>query len=88
MDAKTESLAKSVAEGFLKVAESMTTDQLDDWYEEHVGYRVSADDPTLVGKPEHATMVAEMMVLNACGEGAEYDAILGLIGAKGLSHGS
>lgn len=60
------------AAAFIQRASAMSTDELDDWYEEHVGYRLSEDDPTLVGNPEHAYQVAEMMCLHAHGPKGTY----------------
>ncbi len=70
------------AEYFLAKVESLSTDQLDDWYEEHVGYRLSEDDPSLIGMPEHGFAIAEMMCLHACGEGEVYSELLQLIEAE------
>lgn len=64
------------AKKYVAAVEPMTTEQLDDWYEEHVGYRLSEDDPSLVGKMEHAAQVAEMMCLHEHGEGEVHDALL------------
>jgi len=61
---------------YLQLTSNMSTDELDDWYEKHVGYRVSDDDPSLVGSPEHGYMVAEMMCLHANGEGHAYQNLL------------
>lgn len=41
-------------------AEAMTGDELDAWYEEHVGYRPSVDDP-FIRPAQHAEMVASSM---------------------------
>lgn len=57
----------------IQKASAMSTDELDDWYEEHVGYRLSEEDPSLVGSPEHAYQVAEMMCLHAYGAEGPYD---------------
>lgn len=70
------------AANFLAAVENLSTDQLDDWYEEHVGYRLSQDDPSLIGCPEHLYAVAEMMCLHACGEGEIYAELLELIEAQ------
>lgn len=56
---------------------AMSTDQLDDWYEEHVGYRLSVDDPKVADRfGAMPRAVAEMMCLHEHGEGATYDAML------------
>lgn len=52
-------------------AEGMTTRQLDDWYETHVGYRPSVDSPDLAGTREHTATVAGMMFFHSCPEGLE-----------------
>lgn len=68
----------------LAAVECMSTDQLDDWYEEHVGYRLSEDDPEIVdrfGAIERA--VAEMMCLHEHGEGATYDALVAALNELG-----
>lgn len=67
------------ASHYLKAAADMSTDQLDDWYEQRVGYRISQDDPSLIGKPEHGYAIAEMMCLHEHGEGEIYLALRGLI---------
>lgn len=41
-------------------AEDMTYDQLNDWYEEHVGYRPSEDDPTISPTELTATVAGSM----------------------------
>lgn len=70
------------ASRFLSTVESMSTDQLDDWYEQKVGYRLSVDDPSVLGKPEHGYQVAEMMCLHEHGEGAVYRALLEIIAKR------
>lgn len=51
-------------------AEEMTGDQLNDWYEEHVGYRLSEDDPTI--SPEQtAARVASSIFYDQCPQGLE-----------------
>lgn len=61
----------------IDVAFAMTTDQLDDWYLEHVGYRLTDDDPALLCTPQHAEQVAEMMCLHKFGEDSvEYGLLL------------
>lgn len=62
----------AVAQAIINVAASLSTDELDDWYEERVGYRPSADDPSLVGDPEHAYLIAELMCLHAHGPKGPY----------------
>lgn len=62
----------AVAQAIIDVASSMSTDELDDWYDERVGYRPSADDPALVGDPEHAYLIAELMCLHAHGPKGPY----------------
>lgn len=57
------------ARDYLEKASSMSTDELDDWYEQAVGYRPSVDDPALVGNPEHAYLIAETMCLHEHGPG-------------------
>ena len=53
-----------------EAAEAMTGSQLDDWHEEQVGYRISADDPT--AQPSWATsMVAEAMFLDGLPRGSD-----------------
>ncbi len=73
------------AANFLASVENLSTDQLDDWYEEHVGYRLSQDDPSLIGTPEHGYVIAEMMCLHACGEGEVYAELLQLFQARAAS---
>lgn len=60
------------AAAFIRKASAMSTDDLDDWYEAHVGYRPSVDDPSLVGNPEHAYLIAETMCLHAHGPKGTY----------------
>lgn len=60
----------------IDAAFTMTTDQLDDWYLEHVGYRLTEDNPVLVGVPQHAEQVAEMMCLHEFGEASTEYALL------------
>lgn len=76
----TARLEPVLAAFFLKEVESWTTDMLDDWYEKHVGYRLSVDDPSLVGSVRHGEAVAEMMCLHQFGEGAVYAELLRLLG--------
>ncbi len=73
------------AASFLAAVENLSTDQLDDWYEEHIGYRLSQDDPSLIGTPEHGYAIAEMMCLHACGEGEVYAELLQLFQARAAS---
>lgn len=40
--------------------EDMTHDELNDWYEEHVGYRPSVDDPTISPTELAATVAGSM----------------------------
>ena len=48
----------------------LTTKDLDDWYEEHVGYRLLEDDPAM-GAPEHLAMVAAAMFYHSLSQGAD-----------------
>lgn len=81
-----DSEAALSASKYLETVARMSTDELDGWYQEHVGYRLSEDDPSVLGKPEHGYAVAEMMCLHAHGEGDVYHALLDLIKkAKGES---
>lgn len=61
-----------IAAAYLKQAMAMSTDELDDWYEQHVGYRASQDDPALIGSPEHAYLIAETMCLQDNGPQGTY----------------
>jgi len=61
-----------VAASYLQQAMSMSTDELDDWYEQQVGYRPSQDDPALIGNPEHAYLIAETMCLREHGPKGTY----------------
>lgn len=41
---------------------SMSTAELDDWYQQHVGYKPTEDDPRLIGQPlVHCALVASVM---------------------------
>lgn len=72
VDEPADGGGETVAAGYLQQAMSMSTDELDDWYEQHVGYRPSQDDPALVGNPEHAYLIAETMCLRAHGPKGSY----------------
>ncbi len=61
---------------YIRIVSAMSTDELDDWYQEHVGYRLSEDDPEIIGTLRHVADVAEMMCLHEHGEGPEYRALL------------
>ena len=50
-------------------AEAMTSIQLDDWYKEHVGYRLS--DEGWTNPAEKTVMVASSMFFNECPAGLE-----------------
>lgn len=51
-------------------AENMTGTQLDDWYEEHVGYRPTDEEPGL--SPQmHAAQVACVMYLHSLPQGLD-----------------
>lgn len=69
---RTDQGNEVAAAAFIQRASLMSTDELDDWYEAHVGYRLSEDDPSLVGKPEHAYLVAEAMCLHEHGPKGTY----------------
>lgn len=81
----TADIASQIAAFFFRVTAPMTTKELDDWYEAHVGYRLSEDDTTLAGTPEHGYQVAEMMLLHQFDEGDVHTAFLEL---KALSAGA
>lgn len=50
----------------------MTPTQLDDWYAEHVGYRISEDDPSLKGNPRaHQAAVADVMFFSRLTDGED-----------------
>lgn len=66
-DAATDQGNEVLAASYLQRAMAMSTDDLDDWYENHVGYRPSEDDPKLIGNPEHAYLIAETMCLHVQG---------------------
>lgn len=74
-----------MANTILDEAAKMTTDELDEWYLTHVGYRLSEDDPTIIGSSRHSTSVAEMMCLHRCGEGAIHTEMQNII-AKQVGH--
>ena len=58
---------------YLVITSTMTAIELDNWYENHVGYRLSEDDESLVGNIQaHRYAIAEMMCLHDHGEGDEY----------------
>lgn len=51
-------------------AEDMTHDELNDWYEEHVGYRPSEDDPD-TSPVELTSMVASTMFYRSLLDGVD-----------------
>ena len=55
------------AAAFIRKASAVSTDDVDDRYAAHVGYRPWVDDPRMVGKAEHADLIAETMGLHAQG---------------------
>lgn len=61
--------AETVSAIIAKVA-GMTSEQLDDWYEREVGYRLLADDPDTTDA-EHRALVGSMMVFSAMPAGVD-----------------
>lgn len=76
----------AAAKKYIDAVEPMSTDELDDWYEERVGYRLSVDDPSIVGTLKHNADVAEMMCLHEHGEGETYDALVYVLVQIGWRH--
>lgn len=72
LQAAVEDPDVTVAEALLKKVSNMSTDELDAWYVNNVGYSPSGEDPALVGNPEHVYLVAEMMCLHTHGAEGPY----------------
>lgn len=68
---KTEHLL-SIARECREQTRQMTPAQLDDWYADHVGYRISKDDPSLKDNLRaHQAAVADVMFFSRLNEGED-----------------
>lgn len=62
----------AIARDCREQARNMTPTQLDDWYAEHVGYRISDDDPSLKENPSaHQAAVADVMFFSRLTDGED-----------------